>query len=83
MIDLNALPMRAAVGQFDELSDEQIAFALKCGVQNVLLNTPKLPGDEYCEFKDLRTEAVDSPLLFHLGVPLLARANQRTPLPAP
>jgi mannonate dehydratase len=53
MIDLNTLPMRAAIGQFNELTDEQIAFAQQCGVQDVLLNTPKLPGEERWEFKDL------------------------------
>ena len=45
--------MRAAIGQFNELTDEQIAFALQCGVQDVLLNTPLLPGDQRWEFKDL------------------------------
>ncbi|MEP7199427.1 MAG: mannonate dehydratase [Chloroflexota bacterium] len=53
MLDLTTLPMRAAIGQFNELTDEQIAFALQCGVQDVLLNTPLLPGDERWEFKDL------------------------------
>ncbi|MCA1553751.1 MAG: mannonate dehydratase, partial [Chloroflexi bacterium] len=53
MLDLNTLPMRVAIGQFNELTDEQIAFALQCGVQDVLLNTPLLPGDERWEFKDL------------------------------
>ena len=53
MIDLAPLSLRAAIGQFNELTDEQIAFALQCGVQDVLLNTPQLPGDERWEFKDL------------------------------
>src|SRR5438270_14080202 len=53
MLDLTTLPLRAAIGQFNELSDEQIAFALQCGVQDVLLNTPHLAGDERWEFKDL------------------------------
>ena len=52
MLDLNALPLRAAIGQFDELTDEQIAFAKQCGVADVLLNTPILPGDARWEFKD-------------------------------
>src|SRR5579859_4610833 len=53
MIDLNALEMRIAVGQFNELTDEQLAFARQCGVEDVLLNTPKLPGDERWEADDL------------------------------
>lgn len=53
MIDLDTLPMRAAIGQMNELTDEQIAFTLQCGVQDVLLNTPKLPGEERWEFVDL------------------------------
>ena len=53
MLDLASLPLRPAIGQFNELTDEQIAFALQCGVQDVLLNTPHLPGDERWEFKDL------------------------------
>jgi len=53
MVDLSSLSLRAAIGQFNELTDEQIAFALQCGVQDVLLNTPLLPGDERWEFKDL------------------------------
>ena len=56
MIDLTTLPMRAAIGQFSELTDEQIAFALQCGVADVLLNTPALPGEERWEFKDLLKE---------------------------
>ena len=46
MIDLDALPMRIGIGQFNELTDEQIAFAKQCGAQDVLLNTAKLPGNE-------------------------------------
>lgn len=53
MIDLNSLPMRVAIGQFNELTDEQIQFALQLGLQDVLLNTPKLPGEARWEFKDL------------------------------
>src|SRR5437868_12772237 len=53
MLDLTTLPLRAAIGQFNELTDEQIAFAQQCGVSDVLLNTPLLPGEERWEFKDL------------------------------
>ena len=53
MIDLNSLPMRVAIGQFNELTEEQLVFAVQIGVQDILLNTPKLPGDERWEFMDL------------------------------
>jgi mannonate dehydratase len=52
-IDLNALPMRVAVGQFNDLTDEQLAFAAQVGVQDVQLNTPNLPGEERWEYEDL------------------------------
>src|SRR5262245_35818437 len=53
MIDLNALPLRVAIGQFSELTDEQLAFARQCGAEDVQLNTPRLPGDERWEYEDL------------------------------
>jgi mannonate dehydratase len=53
MIDLDGLPMRVAIGQFSELTDEQLAFAKQCGAEDVLLNTPKLPGDQRWEYEDL------------------------------
>jgi mannonate dehydratase len=53
MVDLNALPLRVAIGQFNELTDEQIAFAQQLGVEDVQLNTPRLPGDERWEYEDL------------------------------
>jgi mannonate dehydratase len=53
MIDLNDLPMRVAIGQFNELTDEQLAFAKQAGADDVLLNTPRLPGDERWEYDDL------------------------------
>jgi len=46
--------MRIAIGQFNELTDEQIAFSVQCGAQDILLNTPKLPGEERWELDDLR-----------------------------
>lgn len=52
-INLDALPMRIAIGQFTELTDEQLAFAKQCGVEDVQLNTPKLPGEERWEYEDL------------------------------
>ena len=53
MIDLDALPLRVAIGQFNELTDEQLAFAAQCGAEDILLNTPKLPGEERWEYDDL------------------------------
>ncbi len=53
MIDLNSLPMRVAIGQFNELTEEQLVFAVQIGVQDILLNTPNLPGNERWEFMDL------------------------------
>jgi len=48
------LTMRIALGQFRELSDEQLAFVKQCGCDDVLLNTPALPGDERWEYEDLK-----------------------------
>src|SRR5439155_1674709 len=53
MINLDDLPMRVAIGQFSELTDEQLAFAKQVGADDVLLNTPCLPGDERWEYEDL------------------------------
>jgi mannonate dehydratase len=53
MMDLEKLPMRIALGQFNELTDEQLAFVKQCGCDDVLLNTPKLPGDARWEYDDL------------------------------
>ena len=52
--DLAALPMRIAVGQFRELTEEQLAFAVQVGAEDVQLNTPDLPGEERWEYEDLR-----------------------------
>jgi mannonate dehydratase len=65
MIELSALPMRVAVGQFNDLTEEQLAFARQCGVNDVLLNTPLLPGDERWQYDDLaawRQRAADHDL---------------------
>lgn len=53
-LDLDALPMRIAVGQINELSDEHLAFAQQVGAEDIQMNTPKLPGEERWEFEDLR-----------------------------
>lgn len=54
-IDLSSLPMRVAVGQINELTDEHLAFARQVGVHDVQMNTPKLPGTERWEAEDLLT----------------------------
>lgn len=53
MYNLDTLPMRIALGQFNELTDEQLAFVKQCGCDDVLLNTPKLPGEARWEYDDL------------------------------
>ncbi len=52
-LNLETLPMRVAIGQMNELTDEQLAFAQQCGVEDVQLNTPKLPGEARWEYEDL------------------------------
>lgn len=45
--------MRVAMGQFNELSEERLKFIKQLGVDDVLLNTPILPGETHWEFMDL------------------------------
>src|SRR6266568_4937519 len=52
-IDLAALPMRIAVGQINELSDEHLAFARQVGAEDIQMNTPKIPGEHRWETEDL------------------------------
>lgn len=72
MIDLDTLPMRIALGQFNELTDEQLLFVKQCGCDDVLLNTPQLPGESRWEYEDLaawRQRAEDA------GLRLIALEN--------
>ena len=46
--------MRIAVGQFSELTDEMLRFAVQIGVSGVQMNTPRLPGTTRWEEADLR-----------------------------
>lgn len=67
--------MRIALGQFRELTDEQLAFVKQCGCDDVLLNTPSLPGDERWEYEDLkawreRAEAAGLRLICLENVPI-------------
>jgi mannonate dehydratase len=47
------LPMRIGLGQFNELTDEQLLFIKQLGADDFLMNTPKLPGDKQWEYEDL------------------------------
>jgi mannonate dehydratase len=47
------LKMRVGLGQFNELTDEKLAFIKQCGADDFLMNTPKLPGDKQWEYEDL------------------------------
>ena len=74
-IDLAQLPMRIAVGQFNELTEEHMAFARQVGADDVQLNTPHLPGSERWEFEDLlalrrRAETHDLRLIALENVPI-------------
>jgi len=72
MIDLNALPMRVGLGQFNEMTEERLKFVKQCGCDDFLLNTPKLPGEQLWEFRDLlmlRTHAENA------GLRLMALEN--------
>src|SRR5437667_10020637 len=53
LTELNALPMRIAVGQINELTDEHLAFARQVGAEDIQMNTPKLPGEHRWELQDL------------------------------
>jgi mannonate dehydratase len=76
MIDLNSLPMRVGLGQFNEITEERLKFVKQCGCDDFLLNTPKLPGEQRWEFRDLlmlRTHAENA------GLRLMALEN--VPIP--
>ena len=50
---LDELPMRVGLGQFNELSEERLAYIKQCGVDDIQLNTPRLPGECRWEYEDL------------------------------
>ena len=57
--------MRLGLGQFNQLSEERLTFIKQLGVEDVLLNTPVLPGETHWEFMDilrLRTQVEDAGL---------------------
>lgn len=75
MINLDALPLRIAVGQINELTDEHLAFARQVGAEDIQMNTPKLPGEHRWEAEDLialrrRAEAFGLRLIALENVPV-------------
>ena len=50
--------IRVAVGQFNQLTDEKLRFALQIGVRGIQLNNPILPGETFWREEDIR-ELVD------------------------
>ena len=48
-----SLKMRVGLGQFNEINDDLMAFIKQVGVDDFLMNTPKLPGDARWEYEDL------------------------------
>src|SRR5687768_17257069 len=53
MTDPCAEGMRLAVGQVNELTEEHLLFTRQCGLSEILMNTPLLPGEERWEYEDL------------------------------
>jgi len=47
------LPMRLGLGQFNELNEDRLQFIRQLGVEDVVIHTPRLPGDKQWEFEDL------------------------------
>ena len=47
------LPMRIGLGQFNELTDEKLAYIKQLGADDFLMNTPRLPGDTQWAYDDL------------------------------
>ena len=70
-----SLQMRIGLGQFNELTDEKLAFIKQLGADDFLMNTPRLPGDKQWEYEDLkaavdRAEAADLRLICLENVPI-------------
>ncbi len=70
-----SLPMRIGLGQFNELTDEKLAFIKQLGADDFLMNTPRLPGDRQWEYEDLlalrqRADAADLRLMALENVPV-------------
>ena len=48
-----ATQMRLGLGQFSEVTDDLMTFIRQLGVEDIVLNSARLPGDERWEFMDL------------------------------
>ena len=69
------LSMRLGLGQFNELTDEKLAFIKQLGADDFLMNTPRLPGDKEWAYADLlalrqRADAADLRLMALENVPV-------------
>ncbi len=64
--------MRVGLGQFQDVTDERLAFIKQCGCDDFQMNTPDLPGSEHWEFVDL-ARLVDQGQRF--GLRLIAIEN--------
>ncbi|MGQ0636955.1 MAG: mannonate dehydratase [Planctomycetaceae bacterium] len=53
MINLDELPMRVGLDQFQTLTDERLKFIKQCGCDDFQMNTPAIAGDERWEYADL------------------------------
>ena len=47
------MSIRVAVGQFHELTEDRLRFALQIGATGLQMNNPTLPGDHRWEEKDV------------------------------
>ena len=53
MINLDDLPMRVGLGQFQEITTSRLQFIKQCGCDDFQMNTPDLPGPQRWEYEDL------------------------------
>ena len=75
MVALDDLTIRVGLGQFKDATDEKLRFIKQCGVDDVCLNTPNLPGEDRWEFEDLaglcrKAESFDLRLMALENVPV-------------
>ncbi len=56
------MAIRVAIGQFSDLQEEKLRFAVQLGVTGIQMNTPRLPGEHQWETADIRAlvEQVES-----------------------
>ena len=50
---LEDLPIRVGLGQFQVPTDSLLAYIKQCGVDDIQMNTATLPGDSRWEYEDL------------------------------